>query len=163
MDYIKKKLLVSFRKLNKFLKLSFKLKISLVDAFLLTGIIRFSILFIPFSKLARIAGKYKGESPKEVNDLDRAVIYEICWVINVISKYTPWESKCLVQALVVQIMLKKHNISSTLYLGIAKDHQKNPIAHAWLRSGADIITGADEYVGFTQVAKFANYGGHEKL
>lgn len=157
MDYTKKKLSLLSRKFNKLFKLPFKIKIYLIGAFLLTGIIRFSILFIPFSKLARIAGKYKGESPKKVNNLEKTVINEIAWVVNVICKYTPWKSNCLVKALTAQIILKKRYISSTLYLGVAKDDQNNPIAHAWLRSGVDIITGGSERVIFTEVARFSNY------
>lgn len=133
----------------------------LLEALILTGIVRFSILFIPFNKLARRIGKYKDESTDQVSDREKYIINNVAWAVAVISKRTPWQSKCLVKALTAQIMLKQRKISSTLYLGVAKDEQKKLKAHAWLRCGMDIITGDSERSGFTVVAKFANnaFGG----
>ena len=156
MVYIMKRLLLLFRKVKKFFRLSCTLKIMLFEALILTGIVRFSILFIPFNKLARGIGKYKDESTNEVRDIDKEEINKIAWAVGTISTRTPWQSKCLVKALTAQIMLKQRKISSTLYLGVAKDKEKKLKAHAWLRCGMDIITGDSERKGFTVVAKFAN-------
>lgn len=145
-----------FRKLKKFFLLSWIQKIMLIEALCLTGIVRFSILFIPFSKLARHIGKYKEESTSKLTDIEKYKVNNIAWSVAAVGKRTPWESKCLVKALTAQIMLKHRKISSTLYLGVAKDKQKKLKAHAWLRCGENIITGDSERSGFTVVAKFAN-------
>lgn len=60
-------------------------------------------------------------------------------------------------------MLSTRKVSSTLYLGVARDKEKKLIAHAWLRSGKDIITGANEMEEFTEVARFANDGGRRMI
>jgi len=143
-------------KIKKFLFLSWTLKIMIFEALILTGLVRFAILFIPFNKLARRIGKYKDESTYEVSDLERATIGNVSWAVNRVSKRTPWESKCLVQALTAQLMLNKRKISSTVYLGLTKNKEKKLKAHAWLRCGSEIITGDSEREGFTVVAKFAN-------
>jgi hypothetical protein len=150
------------RKTKKFLGLSLRDQGLLIEVFILEGIVRFTILFLPFYKLAKLSGKYKGESPKLLNDVEKISMNKIAWAVIIVSRYTPWESKCFVKALTAQIMLKKRKISATLYLGVAKDEKNNPIAHAWLRSGADIIMGESGYKGFTQVAKFATNIGGEK-
>ncbi|MGH4119449.1 lasso peptide biosynthesis B2 protein [Clostridium sp.] len=149
-------------KLKKFSKLSFRDQWLLIQVFILSGIVRFAILFLPFYKLARFAGKYKEESPQLLNDIEKVNMNKIAWAVWIVSRYTPWESKCFVKALTAQIMLKKRKVSTTLYLGVAKDEKNNPIAHAWLRSGTDIITGGSGYRSFTQVAKFATNIGGEK-
>ncbi|MHC1681574.1 MAG: lasso peptide biosynthesis B2 protein [Clostridiaceae bacterium] len=147
---------MSTKTIYKFFNLSLKDKILVIEAFILTGIVRFTILFVPFKKLAQFVGNHKEESDISVEELDTSTIKTIAWVISVVSKRTPWESKCLVKALSAQIMLTKYKISSTLYLGVAKDEEKKLIAHAWLRSGTYIVTGGDERAMFTEVAKFAN-------
>lgn len=150
-----KKLYLLVKIFYKFFKISWNDKILLLETFFLTGLIRFAIFFIAFNKLAKLSGKNKEESPKYLSDINRFATKRISWAVNIISRYTPWESKCLVKAFTAQILLKQRNISSTLYLGVAKDKQNKLIAHAWLRSGKDIITGGDEMILFTEVAKFA--------
>ena len=84
--------------------------------------------------------------------------YRICnkvrWIVTTISKYTLWESLCLVQALTVQKMLKKRNISTTIYLGVNKLNNEMK-AHAWIRCGKMYITGGNG-AGYATVAKFSN-------
>ena len=41
--------------------------------------------------------------------------------INIMSRYTFWESHCLVKAIAAMKMLERRQIESTLYLGTAKD------------------------------------------
>lgn len=145
-----------FKKISKLFRLSWHERLLLLEAFILTGIFRFAILFIGFSKIARISGKYKEESTEQVSAIEKAKIRKIGWAVLIVSTHTPWESKCLVKALTAQIMLARRKINSTLYLGVAKDEEKKLIAHAWLRSGMDIVTGDDVRLMFTVVAKFAN-------
>lgn len=148
-----------YRRITKIFSISWYERCLLLEAFILTGIFRFAILFLSFNKIARLSGKYKEESSSHVNDIEREKIKKISWAVAKISIYTPWESKCLVKALTAQIMLSKRNISSTLYLGVAKDDNNKLLAHAWLRSGAEIITGNEVRSMFTEVVRFANNGG----
>lgn len=150
-------LLILNRRIKKFIKLNINIKIDLFKAFLYTAFYRICILFIPFNKLKKRMGKYKEESVNIVPDEVYEVARYISWVVNTVSKYTPWESKCLVQALTVQKMLKWRNISSTIYLGVNKDKDNKIQAHAWSRVGEMIVTGGEVKDYFTQVAKFSNY------
>jgi len=79
---------------------------------------------------------------------------EISKAVRWMSKHTLWESKCLVQAIAAMKMLERRKIESTLYLGTGKDDNGKMIAHAWLRSGSRIITGAEMMKRFTVVAIF---------
>ena len=150
-------LYVLVNKARKFLKVSWMDKIMIIEATFLTGIIRFSILFIAFSKLAKLSGKYNKESVFNINNKQISIGNRIGLVVQIVSKHTPWESKCLVNALTAQTMLRIRKIPSTVYLGVAKDEDKELVAHAWLRCGENIITGGNERYGFTMVAKFANH------
>ncbi|MDD3225753.1 MAG: lasso peptide biosynthesis B2 protein [Clostridium sp.] len=151
-----------FRKLIRLCRFPVWQRHILIEAFFISGLVRFAILFIPFKKLAGFIGKYKRETARDALETEKQITYRVGWAAQKISCNTPWESKCLVKALTAQIMLTRRKISSTLYLGVAKDNYNKLVAHAWLRSGQVIITGAKESVLFKEVARFANYAGRDK-
>ena len=149
-------LYVWVRKLNTFLfKISIKEKLLFLEAFILTGVMRFKILKIPFNKLNQQLGTYNEESSKHVDKEQYKTVKQIRSTVVHISKHTPWESLCLVQAMTVQKMLKKRGISTTVYLGVNKDTSNNMKAHAWIRCGEIFVTGGDG-TGYATVAKFSN-------
>ena len=144
------------KKVKTFLKFKGSDKKLIFEAFILTGIARAFILMIPFKKLKKYIGEYKKESPFEIENEEYIIISRVKWAVNLISRYTPWKSKCFVQALTVQRMLKKRNIVCTIYFGIYKEKDKKVKAHAWTRSGHVFITGGLEKNLFTEVARFCN-------
>lgn len=92
------------------------------------------------------------ETPFYMPDRDRALkIRQVQQATATMSKYTPWESMCLVQALAAKKHLQKMGIESTLYLGTAKQEKGSLQAHAWLRSGSMYVTGEEVKDQFTQV------------
>ena len=52
-------------------------------------------------------------------------------------------------------MLRRRRISSTLYFGLSRDTGSELKAHAWVRSGTQVLTGAKGHHAFTVVATFA--------
>lgn len=157
-----KSLFAFVRKVKKFCFLTWRDQLLLIEAFALTGVARLIILLVPFHKLASFIGKHMKESPLQVSETAQFTIHKIKWAVTLVSFHTPWKSKCLVQALAAQTMLKRRRIDSTLYLGVARDRENHLIAHAWLRSGEDIITGGFECKWFTVVAQFASDVGGNK-
>lgn len=147
---------IIIRKIKSFIKIDNRTKREFIYAYFYMGIFRMYILFIPFNKLRRKMGKCKEESPKVVEDSVYMEAQRISWIIANASRFTPWESKCLVQALTAQKMLKNKEIQTTLYLGVNKDEDGKMIAHAWIRCGEYCITGGSEMKGFSVVAKFCS-------
>jgi hypothetical protein len=143
-------------KVNIFLKLNWFSKIELLEAFFLSAMARVIILKAPFKKYKKHLGIYNEETSYEINLNDYKTIKRIAWTINTISKYTPWESKCLVQAMTAQRMLNRRKLSSTLYLGVNKAKDNSMQAHAWLRCGQLIVTGGYNKKEFKEVARFAS-------
>jgi hypothetical protein len=78
---------------------------------------------------------------------------------QIFQALTPYrlQSVCLPQAVATQWMLKRRRIAGTLYLGVAKDETQPEklAAHAWLRCGTFILTGAAGHRQFTVVATFS--------
>ena len=144
------------RKCRTFIGLDLESKIYYSKAFIYTGVARAFILFVPFNKLRKRMGKVKTESPDDVDKDTYIIASHIAEVVRIVSSHTPWESKCLVQALTAQKMLKERGISTTLYLGVKKDSNNNMLAHAWTRCGKYYVTGGVNKDGYAVVAKFAN-------
>lgn len=143
-------------KIKTFLSLGFKNQWMFVEAFVLSGYYRFAMIYLPFKCLKRQMGVPKKESSSQVEDSIYVEAKKIRSVVMLACKYTPWESKCLVRALLVQHFLKRKKIATTVYLGVNKDDLNHMKAHAWIRCGEMIVTGQYEKDHFIQVASFSN-------
>lgn len=95
------------------------------------------------------------ESPIELSPSKYRRAAKVGWAVNKMSLFTPWESKCLVQAITAQVVLRIIKVPYTLYLGLDRNESKELVAHAWLRCGELIVTGAREKERFVTVAQFA--------
>lgn len=142
------------KKIRVFFRLDFNTKIMLIEAFILLGWARV-LKGIPFSKVAPSLGQQLKETSYNANSNDKETISRVSKAIHIMSRYTLWESQCLVKAIAGMKMLERRKIESTIYLGTAKDENGELIAHAWLRSGPFYISGAEVMERFTVVAKFA--------
>lgn len=147
---------VIITKLKVFMRLTMKVKLLVFEAFVLSAVVRAMVLVIPFNKLKRVFGKHKNTSSFEIDHNQYEMIKNVSWAVVTITKYTPWESKCLVQAITAQYMLKRRGVHSTLYLGVSKEGASALKAHAWLRAGKAYVTGGGNKEDFTEVARFSN-------
>ncbi len=117
---------------------------------------RYRIKYFKGSELHKYLGTL-GETPQEV-ELTKDQMRDLYFVADKVkrgARRVPWDSKCLVQAMTAQRLLKKYGIQSTLYLGVGRDHEKNGemIAHAWVRVGKYFVCGGDG-TGYGKVASF---------
>lgn len=144
------------KRLIKFIELPLKRKFLFIEVFILTGIARLSIIIIPFKYLSLVMGRRNFESTYKLSDESIKRVSDISYAVKKMSRFTPWESKCLVQALTAQLILRQSGIASTLYLGIARESANTLLAHAWLRCGNMIVTGGDVKDRFKMVTQFAS-------
>src|SRR4051794_20210862 len=92
----------------------------LVEAYILLAWARV-LKAIPFSKVSTFLGSQMSESSFEIEPANIKRVKQISHAIHIMSKYTFWESQCLIKAIACMKMLERRRIDSTLYLGIAKD------------------------------------------
>ncbi len=142
--------------LSKFSRLRWRERGRLGEAFFYLALARIALLFIPFKRLAARLGKQQHQSPATLAlPIQHAQARRIGWAVTTMSRYVPWDSACLAQAVAAKWMLQKRGLTSTMYLGVAYDAQKKMLAHAWLRCGEVYVTGAPQHKRFTVVATFA--------
>lgn len=132
------------------------MRLLLAATFLLMGVVRLAIMIVPFRRLSPFLGIPEGDTPDKVDGRSLSRASKVGWSVEMMSRYTPWESKCLVRAVTAQLLLRGIRIPSTLYLGIGKDDSNHLMAHAWLRCGHLILTGASEVGRVRKVAQFAS-------
>ncbi|MGP4106312.1 lasso peptide biosynthesis B2 protein [Virgibacillus sp. L01] len=142
------------KKLGVFLKLNRQSKLLLFESYFYLGWARI-IKALPFAKVAPSLGDIMVETPFTLQTDNKVLLAHISQTIQITSRYTLWESQCLVKAIAAMKMLERRKIASTLYLGTAKDETGQLIAHAWLRSGPFYITGSEGMERFTVISKFA--------
>ena len=141
------------RKMKSFYKFDRETKKLLIEAYILLAWARYRKR-IGFSKVVPSLGEKMGETAYVDVSENAVILRKVSFALYKMSRYTFWESECLVKALAGMKMLERRGIESTLYLGTAKD-ETGLIAHAWLRSGNYYISGAEVMERFTVVAKFA--------
>lgn len=145
-----------------FILLDIKIKLLFLEAFIFLGWGRF-LKSKQFSKVAPSLGKHMDETTFSFVEENKQIVKNISNALNIMSRYTFWESQCLVKALAGMKMLERRQVNSTLYLGTAKDEKGNLIAHAWLRSGPFYVTGSEGMEKFTVVGKFAKVVSEENI
>ena len=142
------------RKIKTFLKIDFESKVMFCKAFILCGFYRFIILNINFGKVKRLLGE-KGKESNFKSDIEHyKIAKKVGIIVRLAGSHTPWESKCLVQAMTAQKLLKDKGVETTLYLGVARDGS-NMLAHSWLRCGELFVTGGNGDLNYIRVNCFA--------
>jgi hypothetical protein len=121
------------------------------------GTLRAAILVLPFRRITRLMGLAPGENLGAADPALAERAARVGWAVRTVASRTPWQSACLAQALAGAILLRRHGLPGTIYLGVAKEAgAANALtAHAWLRCGDAILTGAAGRERFAVVAAFA--------
>jgi hypothetical protein len=120
------------------------------EAFLLLGLSRATILFIPFKRVAPYLGQIRHETPPGTPSSSAP---RVAHAIYLVSRNTPWQSNCFTQALAGHLMLRRRRTAGTLYLGVRKI-EGALTAHAWLRNGDLIVTGRNGHDLYTVIARY---------
>lgn len=118
-------------------------------------IARLAVWLVPFRRLASRLGVEMAESPSTITEKQRDTAVPIGWAVGTLGRRLPWMGQCLVQAVAATWMLRRRRIPSTIYFGLSKDSGGQLGAHAWIRCGAEILTGDKGREDFRVVATFA--------
>lgn len=113
---------------------------------------------VPFRWVAPRLGRTNVETPEAITVTGRTLAGEISWAVEAAARHVPLGFVCLPQAMAAKWMLRRRHLPSTLYLGVALDPTRKAamLAHAWLRAGDKIVTGAAEAQRHSKVAAFGD-------
>ena len=142
--------------LVEFLRLPNAKRQILVEAAICLSIARIAIMALPFPWIVPFLGQNMTVSLDTTEPEHSDLIKQVSWAVRTASRRLPGKASCLARAIAAKRMLRRRGVQSTLYLGIGKDGDGKLRAHAWLRSGNVIASGARGMVSFTVISTFAN-------
>ena len=125
------------KKIALFLRIKRERKVLLIFGFFLSIYAYF--LFKYNKKKARFGRKNKSVYPTSI--AATAAIYDIRFVVRVLTKYIPWEFMCRHQAWLVGFLLFKHQIPFTVFVGFKKNPNGVIEGHAWTIAQDVMVSG----------------------
>jgi hypothetical protein len=144
----------------KLITLDWRRKKLFVQAYFLTGYVRYSLSRKPFKELVADLKLHRDAvslPPLEGNSAE--IARAVGWAVRTAANFTPWNSTCLVQVLAAQRMLQKNGIAGVFYLGAVNggEVEESPtfMAHAWLKCADEFITGETGHQQYTVVSSFS--------
>lgn len=131
-------------------------RILALATWLLLGPLRLMILVLPFSYLRRIvcSGYVQAGTVQEVDAQAETTARAISRAITRSARRTPWRSDCYPQALAACVLLRAHHVPHAIHFGVRR--QGDLGAHAWVRAGHVVVSGAAGHEEFTVVGRFAS-------
>jgi len=128
---------------RKFSRLPLHMKLMHLEAFFFQLSIGLLLKIIPFRRipgmfpnLSHVKPGTRNLKPETPYSLPRTPhLQEIKQANSSISRFSPWENKCLIKSLAARKMLNRRGMPSQLSLGVLKDTDSKTIAHAWIKSG----------------------------
>ena len=131
-----------------------------IQACYLLGSVRLSLSRKPFKELLTELELHREtvqQPPLGPSALQLA--HSVGWAVRAASKFSPWESTCLVQVLTAQKMLQKRGIAGAFYVGANNRSDESGttefLAHAWLKCSDEFITGESGHEQYTVVSSFS--------
>lgn len=148
-----------FPRLKKFAVLGAGKQLLLVRIWLLLAAARLRLLRLGLSHFTSHLTHHRtipGTQRVSADQLAQAL--ELGQLVAIAARYTPWQSHCLTQVLVLQQLLAQRNIPGCFSLGVRKAHSNGPEAldaHAWLQCGDAIVNGSVPGLAYTTLSTFS--------
>ena len=141
------------RLLKTFLWMPLKQKLLIPRIFVLMAYYKYRVHHRPFSELAPTIGTLGFETPLETSSRAARAVHEL---MEALFRRIKWKDSCLIRALTAKRILNSMGERCTLYMGVSQKEGQRMTAHAWLRCGKCIVTGADAMAGYTVTAIFGD-------
>jgi hypothetical protein len=141
----------------------------LIAAIVWLGLFRVAVLMLPYRRVASLLRltQWDASEVSLASAADRGLgggcrdaaiggrdAEAIGWAVQAVAARTPWLSTCLVQSLAGYMMLRRHDVPSIVYLGVAKDAGGEFTAHSWLQCGDRIVTGGGSHQRYSVIAAY---------
>ncbi len=126
-----------------------------MEALIALLIARGAMALLPFRRIAAWLGTPGAESPATATAEEIRMAQEVGWAVGAVARRTPWDGRCLAQALAATGMLRRRGLEATVSFGAGQGESAGFNAHAWLRLGSCMVTGGAGQEHFKAFATFA--------
>lgn len=136
--------MIAFRKIRTAVQADPALRSLFWQAFWLSAIVKFTLVFLPFRKVLEWKGKMDVETPSGPDESSEGFRKTLQSAMRLCKRYAPWPTECYTQAITARILLRRKGLPGTVYIGFHRKSDGSFAGHAWLRSYDRVITGREE-------------------
>lgn len=128
--------------------------------FLLCGLARTAVMMLSYKRLSKYFGhccqQTVASTMISTSQLQQGIVLKRS--IQLASRYTPWTSNCLVQALVAKFWCQHYAIPYMFYIGFQKNAAKPSGlgGHAWVTAGPVTLSGGDSFDTFSVLVSYTS-------
>ena len=142
------------RKVLRFSRFPKAVKLLFVEALFTSLWVKISLKFFPFKRVLTWQGAVNKESDRNPQPDTLFIRKNIKTALQLCNRYSLWPTECYTLSLTGKLLLRRRNISSTIYIGFKKDEGKYK-GHAWLRANDIYISGFKESKEFQVTLLFS--------
>jgi hypothetical protein len=111
----------------------------IVEAFILTAVVRVGLRTVSFARLRRFL-----DAGKRLRSRSQPAVGRVTWAVDAAARLAPRRT-CLADALAADVMLGRHGYDARLRIGVKKGHlEPGLLAHAWVEHDGSIVVGGLE-------------------
>ena len=136
--------MIALRKIRTAVQADPALRSLFWQAFWLSAMVKFALVFMPFRKVLSWKGRLGAESHSGADPASEAYRKTLQSAMRLCNLYTPWPTECYTQAITARILLRRKGLPGTVYIGFRRTDEGSYAGHAWLRSYDRVITGREE-------------------
>jgi Transglutaminase-like superfamily len=140
---------ISMSRVRKFFRLPHGERWLLLKAALLLGAIRIGLRLLAFQTLKQLLDS--ASQPRSASEFSSD---QIVWAVIAASRYVLGDKPCLVQALAVQLLLKRRGYPASLRIGVARKGRGELQAHAWVESEDSVVIGGGDLSRYKPFSAF---------
>ena len=126
--------------LRKFFGLSRLEQTLFLETSFLFSIIKLELLLFP----SVLVKSHVQNPPQARAQPNGATLRQLVWAVIAAGRFVPGGKGCLPQALVAEILLKRHGFPVELKIGVARAAGRGFQAHAWVENQGEILVGRAE-------------------
>ena len=136
-------------------------KLWLCGMYPLSGLLRVGLALAPFRYWAPYLGREVSDRPfcPLATESQERLAWRIGRTCALAARYTPWETKCLAQAILTRTWLGRFRIPYVVHIGVKKAGPGAPdpfAAHAWVQVGRLVVCGRQGHAAFTVLSSYAD-------
>ncbi|MGZ3874707.1 MAG: lasso peptide biosynthesis B2 protein [Mucilaginibacter sp.] len=136
------------RKVNTFRRLPMSVILLFIEALFTSAWVKMSLKFFPFKRVLGWLGSVHQESDNSPSEETLETRLRIKKALYLCHKYALWPTECYTLSLTGKLLLRRRNLSGTIYIGFMKDEHGKFKGHAWLRANDTYLSGLREARGF---------------
>lgn len=137
----------ALQRIAKIRQHSFASLFRLLAVWVILGLARAAVVFLPFERIIELVGLSSRACPAtpRVTLRQRETARQLGLTILKAARYSPWVANCLPQAICAAVLLRLYKVPFAVFLGLLRDDKSGQVlAHAWTCAGDIPVTGGGD-------------------